>query len=507
MQKVRNMPSSRPELSIELSHPRDVYTTLDEINGTVSITAPSDVAFDDIEIEFVGTSKTYVERLTNAAAASGRSNAFHSFLKMADESVRTRYPSDRILRAGKTYSFPFHFVLPQQLLPRVCTHKVISPTLRECHIQLPPTFGDKDVEGTDEDKGCDDMVPEMASIRYGVHARVSKNQSSDQGSVRTTIVNQAKRLRIIPVSAEQPPLDLSEDPEYITRRERALRKGMLQGKLGSLVIEAMQPPTMHMRARANPDEPTTSTATIALRFDPVEEGLQPPRLGSLSTKLKVCTNYASTGRSSFPTKQAATLDLSQGSHSEQLTLSSRCMGGVHWHKHHPRDAGSRRDSACSTRPSSPLAGRVPAPSETYQGKAYYTAELTVPVTLPRNKTFVPTFHSCLISRTYQLKFELGIQTAGFGGTMDLKLPLQICCQGSAGDSNPRSDGAASGIDGIAADKDDDDDLFDYLEFSNLYNTAFPGHDRFHTPARGRIPLYEAPPVYSYIARGSNVAVH
>jgi hypothetical protein len=50
----------------------------------------------------------------------------------------------------------------------------------------------------------------------------------------------------------------------------------------------------------------------------------------------------------------------------------------------------------------------------------------LPIRLPTKKySFVPTFHSCLISRTYTLALSLSLQTAGLGGSIDLRVPMQI----------------------------------------------------------------------------------
>ena len=42
---------------------------------------------------------------------------------------------------------------------------------------------------------------------------------------------------------------------------------------------------------------------------------------------------------------------------------------------------------------------------------------------------MPTFHSCLVSRTYGLNLSLGIHSAGVGfPSVDLKLPIQISAE-------------------------------------------------------------------------------
>lgn len=423
--KLRNLvQAQKPDIKIDLTTKQKTYTTLDRIEGTVTIKAPIDTPFDTIDIEFVGTSRTYVERLTTAAAATGRSEAFHQFLKLQQPGLQQLYPEDLVLRAGVSYTLPFVFAVPQQLLYRVCQHAVQSDAVRDAHLRLPPTFGDKDLPGNRQ-KGVDDLAPDMASIRYGVFAKISEVRTKGEEVWRSTVSSKARRLRVIPAVEEQPPLDVhQEDGEYLLRKEKTIRKGLLKGKLGTLVMEAAQPQAFKMKSYNNPESRATTMATVMLRFDPLEDDMPLPKLGNLSSKLKVTTYFASTARPAFPSKQVSMFDMAQGAHAEQLSLSSRCVANVEWTK---QEASSqtlqRRDSATST--NSLETGPLPRASEGYKGGAFYTARLLVPLTLPANKAFVPTFHTCLISRVYCLKLDLGVGTVGIGPSMDLKLPVQV----------------------------------------------------------------------------------
>ncbi|KAK4542755.1 hypothetical protein LTR36_006131 [Oleoguttula mirabilis] len=485
--RLRNLvQAQKPDIKINLARSQKTYTTLDKIEGTVTITAPIDTYFDAVDIEFVGTSRTYVERLTTAAAASGRSEAFHQFLKLSQPGLQQHYPESGMLKAGQAYDFPFVFVVPQQLLPRICQHKVHNPAVRDAHLQLPPTLGDKDLASHPD--ALDDFAPDMASVRYGVFAKVSKVKVHDNDVSRVSLASKARKLRIMPATDEQPPLDVGgEDSEYIMRKEKGLRKGMLKGKLGTLTMEAAQPQSLRLRSYTNPEFRTTTMATVMLRFDPAEENSPPPRLGSLSSKLKVCTFFASVARKNFPSKHASLLDLSQGMHSEEIKLSSRCMANVEWAKCDPAKpvTNERRDSATSC-----TAGETPDPSSTYKGNVYYTARLLVPVTLPTNKSFVPTFHGCLISRVYQIKLELGVQSAGIAPTLDLKLPIQISSEGSSDDQNSRRDSAEE-ADEAEIDAEDASDFFQPRTL-RAPSEGFVGRSRIGSQA----PIGDAPPGYS-----------
>ncbi|KAK4950883.1 hypothetical protein LTR10_010876 [Elasticomyces elasticus] len=498
--KLRSlMLAQKPDIKINLASRKKVFSTLDTIEGTVTITAPEDIQFDSVEIEFLGTSRTFVERVTTAASVSGRSEAFHQFLKLVQPGLQECYPENGILKAGETYDFPFVFVVPQQLLPRVCQHKVHNPTVRDAHLQLPPTFGDRE-----QAKACDmpdDMAPEMASVRYGIFARVSRVKWSEGEMCRFSLGSRARRLRIVPAVQEQPPLDAGgEESEYTMRREKTIRKGMLKGKLGSLVMEAAQPQSLRLGSNVNLDcNGVTTMATVMLRFDPLDENAAPPRLNSLATKLKVATFFASTARQQLPSKQASLQDISQGMHTEQLNISSRCVANVEWKKCDPTKPATieRRDSACST--TQLTVGVTPEPSESYKGKSYYTARVLVPITLPNNKTFAPTFHSCLISRVYQLKLEL--TTSGIGPSMDLKVPIQISAEGTPIEGLlRRNSGGESGEDTDV--EGEDISGFFHTRTIRAPSEGFVGRSRIGSQA----PINEAPPGYTAFAPPRHMSV-
>lgn len=499
--KLRSLvQGQKPDIRISFENPKKTYTTLDRIEGIVTIVAPVDTPFEDITVEFIGTSRTYVERLTTAAAATGRSEAFHQFLRLNQPDVEQDYPEDYVLRAGVSYQFPFIFAVPQQLLPRCCQHKVSNDATREAHLHLPPTFGDKDL--TIRQKSLDDGAPDMANVRYGVFARITELKSRNDEIWKATVASKARRVRVIPATETQPPLDVHiEDGDYVMRREKQIRKGMLKGKAGTLVMEAAQPQALQVRSYDNPEARSNSMATIMLRYDPLEENTPPPKVSNLSSKLKITTYFASTARHRIPSKTASLTDMSQGLHTEQFNLSSRCMANVEWVKNGPSEDSTplaRRDSATSM--SATWTGATPEPSENYKGKTYYTACLVVPIQLPTNRAFVPTFHSCLISRVYALKFDLNISSVGMGPTMDLKLPVQISTEGLVGDEFERRGSVGSITTAIdtGIEIDDETDFFtNYFEPRRIRipSDGFIGRSRIGSQAPIDEDHADAPPGY------------
>ncbi|OJD35834.1 arrestin domain-containing protein [Diplodia corticola] len=454
--KMRNFAmQGKPVIDISLngetgSHGSYVtsVSTMDKLEGEVSVTAPRDTRFDDIEIAFVGQSTTYVDKFASAPTMSSRSDATHQFLKLRQPIDESTLPMPRIAEAGRTYRFPFTFVIPAHLLPRSC-QRYGNDQVRAAHLQLPPSLGDTSIAGHCG-KLLDDLAPEMARISYAIKVTVTRERETDAKVV--TLVDKIKKVRVKPAFEEQPPLVVgSNDSEYRLRQEKNVRKGIFKGKLGRLVMETQQPRSLCIPgARIPVNGPITTSAKVALRFDPADENSLPPRLGSLSSKLRVTTYFATTPRRQFPSHEHVMLDMSQGTFTDTLPLSSRCMAGAQWTKHTPTAAEiaaasdpaiSRRDSGISDCSAVSTGKNIPEPSASYvAGRPYYTANLLIPIELPANKTFLPTFHSCLISRVYRLDLSLSVSTTS---SISLKVPVQISAESSTEGASESASRAAS----------------------------------------------------------------
>ncbi|OMP82372.1 hypothetical protein BK809_0006682 [Diplodia seriata] len=454
--KLRNLAmQGKPVIDISLrgeSGPHGSYitsfSTMDKLEGEVSVTAPHDTRFDDIEIAFVGQSSTFVDKFASAPTMSTRSDATHQFLKLRQPIDESTLPMPRIAEAGRTYKFPFTFVIPAHLLPKSC-QRYANDQVRAAHLQVPPSMGDTSISGH-SGKLLDDLAPEMARISYAIKVTVTRERETD-GKV-VTLVDKSKKVRVKPAFEEQPPLVVgSKDAEYRLRQEKNIRKGIFKGKLGRLVMETQQPRSLCIPGARTPEnDPITTSAKVFLRFDPADENSLPPRLNSLSSKLKVTTFYATTPRRQFPSREQVMLDISQGTYSDTLPLSSRCMAAVQWTKHRPTADEiaaasnpdiSRRDSGISDCSAVSIGKNIPEPSDAYvAGRSYYIANLLIPIQLPVNKSFIPTFHSCLISRVYRLDLSLSLSATS---SINLKVPVQVTAETSAEGASERAERAAS----------------------------------------------------------------
>jgi len=447
---VRNMTAfSKPQIEIVLdaAHGKsDAYitsfSTLDSIKGVVRITTRNDTRFDEIEIAMLGVTKTYIDKLASATAMGGRQESMHRFLKLTQPIRQDEYPQPRVWEANKVYEYPFHFAVPEQLLPKACQHKLQNPALKDAHLQPPPSFGDPALSGHGSTL-LDDLAPMMAKVLYFIRVEVYRDHPNDGSQI--ILAEGSKKLRVKPAVDEQPPLDLDiygKHEDYCLRQEKSLRKGMLKGKLGRMVMETTQPSAFKLPAMipGEPFSPVTTKVRVALRFDPTDESTQPPKLSSLSSKLKVATFFSCTPRINFPSRLSLVYDGSQGYISEFLNLSTMSVGSVEWQKHESWESPvSRRASAVSQdsdvsviRSNSSGPSAILEPSADYKGKSFYTATILVPLSLPMKKNIVPSFHTCLVSRVYGLHVSLGLSGQPLGSSITLKLPVQVASEGSIG---------------------------------------------------------------------------
>ncbi|EGE83673.1 arrestin domain-containing protein [Blastomyces dermatitidis ATCC 18188] len=505
---LRSKPSVIISLKNQQGSPINSYTTLDKIEGEVSVTSDYDVCFTNLSISFEGTSRTVIESPGMSGPAIGRYSAFHTFLRLVQPIDEQQYPQAGIISAGQTYTFPFTFVVPKHLLPNSCNHKCNHPQVHAEHILLPPSLSDPTISGNGGTL-LDDMTPQMTQIQYAVRAQVFKASPVD-ASLKV-LVDTRQKVRVIPAVDQAPPLSVLDDSEeYRMRKEKDVKRGALRGKIGRIVMAAGQPKAIPVPASAATQsaESTPSTmVTLHLRFDPTDENQQPPRLSRVWTRLKVNTFFSAEPWADIPTKNTSLMwALNRGVYTDTVSLASRCVASAKWKKHTgtspcPSAASSlhRRDSFQSTNSVESLVG----PSAEYAGETYYTAAILVPISLPPTRAYVPTFHSCLSSRTYALEISLSYNTPSASltvPTLAVRVPVQISTTESLAEAS-----AARGTPERSRNRNTGDEFFTprsiappqvhFAERSSALSTE-PGRGRSDTVLSTESTLSMAPPEYS-----------
>jgi len=436
----------RSEIDVVLDGEPDYihsYSTFDEINGHIDIRFEKDTLFHDLSVTFEGVSNTYVEKVASTAPTTGRTTGRHTFLKVQQPINPDLLPEDGIFEGGVTYTLPFNFVVPDRLLPFICTHKVDHEEMRKEHTQLPPSLGDPSVSGEGRVL-MDDLAPDMSKIIYSIRARVTRWNAVGR---LLELADKSQRIRVIPAREEAPPLNIDElESDHVMRKEKNVKKGFFKiGKTGRLVAETNQPKSLHLPHPSKRTGETIATmATVNLRFDPATPEEVPPLLDSIVSKLKVYTFFGAAPYKAIPElRKCDNWSSLHGVYPETISLASRCLSTVSWERH---DGTSRQNSssssALSRRPSAystSSTSSILEPSSSYQaGSPFYTATILVPVALQnasssnRPKVLVPTFHSCIVSRTYSLELNLSYRTPGASiaaSHVVLNSPVQISAEG------------------------------------------------------------------------------
>ncbi|KAI4208243.1 MAG: hypothetical protein LQ346_000123 [Caloplaca aetnensis] len=429
------------------------YSSLDQIQGNVSVAASVDTKVEQVFITFEGGTRTYVEKTATTAPTNDRLNAYHTFVRLVQPMDDAIFPESGIFKAGETYNFPFIFAVPDRLLPSSCTHQTENDTVHQAHLQPPPTLGDP-LTAVWGKSLMDDMSPDMAVVSWCIRVRVTSVARTDNKPAY--VADDSKKIRVVPAVPEHPPIVTlgGKEDEYRLRKEKCIKKGTFKKRLGTMVMESTQPRSLRLPPPGtdNPASATTS-ALVNVRFDPAYPGAQPPRLETLVTKLKVATFYATSPMTEIPHRSSDYhFNPSRSLFVESVPLSSRCMASAQWDMHTSPTSPPRRHSAVSTIHNP----KIPDPSSSYKEQLpYYSAHLVVPITLPRkengtgsNKIFVPTFHTCLLSRIYVLDMILSCLTPDPSitiPTMRLKLPIQISAEGSPDASPSISEDEAQAI--------------------------------------------------------------
>lgn len=445
----------RPALAIELDNAGPgggCYTTADRLAGEVTLTAAAATRFDQIHIALEGSVRTAVEHMSPVAAQT-RTEASHTFLRLHMPVADGAYPQPRVAAAGQTLRFPFHFVVPGRLLPSACPHAAAAADhVREAHLRLPPSMGDGDL-------AADDLAPAMARVAYAVKARLLRLRDHDARVL--VVAKAARKIRVLPSVPEAPPLHvLADDAQYALSASKTLRKGVFRGRLGRLTAVAAQTKALLVATTAASATPSSiadddggggvggggggggasdaplplTTATVRLRFDPADPAdaaAAPPRLGSLSARIRAITFYSARPVADLAST-VSSFDISRGVYTTSIPLATRCIANVSWTR--------RLATSVATPPEGPRHdSSFPAASESSADGAgaaapVYETTVLVPLTLPRGKTWLPTFHACFVSRVYLLDVSLTAHSPGTAvpaTTLQLHLPLQLSTASAA----------------------------------------------------------------------------
>ncbi|KAJ5939719.1 arrestin (or S-antigen) N-terminal domain protein [Penicillium verhagenii] len=415
---------SKPKITISLVGQKGgvttPYTTGDRIEGTAVILVDYDTPFNEIEISFKGEARVLVER----RACPGTSGAGYRFLNIRQSVEHFEDLRNCVLKAGHPYEFTFLFMVPERLSPHICQHQFRNCHIGKYHAMLPPTIG-KQPCNEDENRSSEDMTLEMTKVFYTIEVRILDKCPTSNPQIRI-LANSIKVIRVVPTVQEDATLDLADQTYFCARKENKVKRNFLQPSIGRMVASCAQPKAIQLLiSNSEGKERVASIATLKLEFHPAGDE-KPPDLHSIVCKLRISTFYSVFPWQDFPYR-FGTLPLSragQGLKTSVLPVCKMRVATQQWQKHSKPSNDDRFEfSLCSDNPSASLAGAT-----------YYTAAIVIPLRLPNSKSFVPTFHSCLISRTYSLDMSLSYNSPGMSihaSSISLNVPIQMTTRRNA----------------------------------------------------------------------------
>lgn len=404
-------PAASLALELEIDNKR-TFTTLERFTGKLTIRAQVDTSFDKLDIKLVGISRTFGRRVVPQAPSARTVTTAHRFLELTQPDALFGFPEHRRFRAGRVYELPFEFAIPDRMLPSTCRHAVASPCVHRLHTSMPPSFGDNEVgEATD-------YAPRHTSIKYRVVASVESTESA----TNCQIASCSEGICFKPSSEAFAPFVGAWEPALRLGKEMSLKKLWTRSS-GNLIVTSIQASPFLIKDVNSVvwRSELSGSIKIKLKFYPAYDGAEPPKQIDLSSILRTKTTSAVS-----PLPQLPSEDPWQGPEVDQHTapsviLSPQAIGGIEWIQ--DPEKVDQNDEEC---PSYEAASSGES-SRNGSLRHCYSAQIMASFDAAIGFSLVRTFHSCLISRAYEVELKLSVSGSAniFSPAMRLTHPVRI----------------------------------------------------------------------------------
>lgn len=384
-----------------------VYNTGSAIVGTVNVQTASNVAFDRFDIVLSGIATTCTEYVSQNPR-----HTFQPFLRLRMPVDINHLPCDQVFEAKRVYTIPFHFVVPDRLAQNACYHNCETEILRDFHLSLPPTIGFWD---------ADDKAPSnVARVEYAIKAQALILQP---GGGYSAMLRSHHMLKILPSSL---PFGFVKsvkpcDERYVLSQTKKIRSSLFGHNTGKVTISGAQPASIILTADGRCS--SSSTAHVKLEFVKHDVHSSLPSVSLSTTKLDSTTFCSSSPLKCFPDLGSRTHRNSTNFHTfcTSTRITTDAVTDTKWTKNivsYPflEQLGNSEDKDVKG-------------SDMEGSQVVYERTLSIRFRLIHtNKTAtLPSFYSCLLSRTYSLKLVLAIGSPSTH--LALTLPLTIVVEG------------------------------------------------------------------------------
>jgi hypothetical protein len=435
--KDTSKPAAVLTLNIEVDD-RRAFTTRERIIGRLTINPLIDTPFDKLEIRLQGISRTYGRRIVPHAPNARTVTTAHRFLELTQPDLARCFPEDKVFRSGRHYIFPFEFAIPDRMLPATCRHAGDSPGIHVLHTSMPPSLGDQ------QPSEATDYAPRRVSIKYRIIARASKTEGPVGNSKMDMLAFDSKRIQFIP--SEVVPMPAPRVSNQIDHVGRYLPLRKLWAKqLGDLAVTSVQASTFRVQKVHSSmwHNDLSGQVKLELMFIPAFDGAEPPSQIELSGIFCTETSSAVSPLVQLPSTVPWLGPELDRHTAPSVILSSQASRNISWTR--VPAAGTESGEKCPSYEAAP-SGRH---TKRLRSDFHYSAEVVTSLTAAVGCSLVPTFHSCLISRTYSIDLRLSTRILTFGSfsTIRLKMPVVVAYE----HADDRRDSTISSVETTEAD--------------------------------------------------------
>jgi hypothetical protein len=337
--------------------------------------------------------------------------------------------------------------VPDYLPSQSCRHSAY-PLIKAAHLHPPPSLGDATIAGFGG-RLRDDLAPQDGcKIVYTIIAKLER--PSITTGIQETIMERRVKVRIKPHVGETPlpELDLGHALEgEISLFQDGVVKGsgslMKAGGSGRLAV-SLEKPECFWHPLGDSVRLISKAVRLTLVYTPsasaagagTAQGGSPaglPEIKSLRAQITATTLYTTQPAGPHPPqKQRDFFGRPINYRDAEIPLSLPSLPQLRWTRMENQNQNQNQNPSPNPDLESPppFTEPGPGPSPGPENGASYIATLLVPVTLTKDKSFVPTFHACLISRIYSLSFQLEVKGASNG--FRLRAPMQIAAERDPG---------------------------------------------------------------------------
>lgn len=315
------------------------------------------------------------------------------------------------------YRLNFTFVIPHQIPEGTrCSHPKKNLEVEQAHSALLPTFG---APWMDPNSAA---APDAVRVAYAIFVRVFGNSQTEERPQILAVA--AKEIIIMPIISRFPSIDsfsLKMRATHTVDHGSGQQAGKLSAELSAIIIG--------LRASTNVGRPSRIEFRTAFEYI-AKKDEQPPRVVSFSPALCVHTFYSTGPFEDIPDQWVSeSYQRPRGgtvfTYKERLQASERL--NLTWHEVSPNEPAVMRSGGVGEQRSM---HRCKATKRDRQNHLFAShAICRIPIPFKLSGYLTPTFHSCIISRTYSLLVDVSYPTSSGrapSNTMTLHGPVLIC---------------------------------------------------------------------------------